>query len=183
MPPLPISLANASPSPKAKAVKAEHKNERAQANVAKQGRPTKFTQAIADEIAERLGNGEPLAQICRDDHMPGLTTVYDWQNARDEFSASIARAREAGYDHIAVDALGILDEQPERVVTVTGDDRSESRIDSASVQRAKNRFEGRLKLLAKWDARRYGYKLDLTTDGKALGLAAELEAARKRVAE
>jgi hypothetical protein len=147
------------------------------------GRPSTFTQKIADEIAERIGNGEPLAQICRDDHMPALRTVYDWQDAHEDFAASIARARDAGYDHIAVDALKILDEQPERVVTITGDDRSESRIDSASVQWAKNRFEGRLKLLAKWDARRYGDKLDLTSGGEKLGLSAELEAARRRTAE
>jgi hypothetical protein len=147
------------------------------------GRPSSFTQKIADEIAERLGNGEPLAQICRDEHMPGLTTVYDWQNRHEGFSERIARARDAGYDHIAVDALTILDEKPERIVTMTGDDRSESRIDSASVQWAKNRFEGRLKLLAKWDAKRYGDKLDLTSGGEKLGLSAELEAARKRSAE
>lgn len=147
------------------------------------GRPSTFTQKIADEIAERLGSGEPLAQICRDEKMPALRTVYDWQNAHEDFSASIARARDAGYDHIAVDALTILDEKPERVVTVTGEDRSESRIDGASVQWAKNRFEGRLKLLAKWDAKRYGDKLDLTSGGEKLGLSAELEAARRRTAE
>lgn len=147
------------------------------------GRQSTFTQKIADEIAERLGNGEPLAQICRDEKMPGLTTVYDWQNKDEQFAESIARARDAGYDHIAVDALAILDEQPERVVTITGDDRSESRIDSASVQRAKNRFEGRLKLLAKWDAKRYGDKLDLTSGGEKLGLAAEIEASRRRTNE
>jgi hypothetical protein len=151
--------------------------------MAKRGRPSSFTQGIADEIAERLGNGEPLAQICRDEKMPGLTTVYDWQKANEQFSESIACARDAGYDHIAVDALAILDEEPERVVTITGDDRSESRIDSASVQRAKNRFEGRLKLLAKWDAKRYGDKLDLTSGGEKLGLSGEVEAARRRAAE
>jgi hypothetical protein len=147
------------------------------------GRPSTFTKKIADEIAERIGGGEPLAQICRDDHMPALRTVYDWQDAHDDFAASIARARDAGYDHIAVDALTILDEEPERVVTVIGDDRSESRIDSASVQRAKNRFEGRLKLLAKWDAKRYGDKLDLTSGGEKIGLSAEIEASRRRAAE
>jgi hypothetical protein len=151
--------------------------------VAKAGRPSSFTQKLADEIAERIGNGEPLAQICRDDHMPALRTVYDWQDAHEQFSASIARARDAGYDNIAVDALAILDEEPERVVTLTGDDRSESRIDSASVQRAKNRFEGRLKLLAKWDAKRYGDKLDLTSGGDKIGLSAEIEASRRRAAD
>lgn len=96
--------------------------------------------------------------------MPGYRTVYDWQAANEQFAASIARAREEGFDVIALDALDILDQEPERVVTTIGDDRSESRIDGASVQRAKNRFEGRMKLLAKWDPKRYGDKTLIGSD-------------------
>lgn len=114
------------------------------------GRPSTFTQKIADEICERLGNGEPLAQICRDEKMPGLTTVYDWQNRDEQFSASIARAREAGYDHIAVDGLRIVDDLEE--------DPASRRV----------RADYRLKLLAKWDARRYGDKIDVTSGGEKI---------------
>lgn len=120
------------------------------------GRNSTYTDSIAQEICERLAVGEPLAQICRSDGMPGLSTVYDWRDANEAFAGMIARAREAGFDHIAMDALNILDEAPERVITTSGEDRTESRIDSASVAHAKNRFEGRLKLLAKWDPNRYG---------------------------
>lgn len=151
--------------------------------MAKRGRPSTYTSAIATEICERLGNGEPLAQICRDEKMPALRTVYDWQETHGDFFAMIARAREAGYDAIAVEALTIVDAEPERVVTVTGDDRSESRLDSASVQWAKNRVETRLKLLAKWDPRRYGDKLDLTSGGEKLGLSEQMLAAERRLKE
>lgn len=129
------------------------------------GRHSTFTQKIADEICERLGNGEPLAQICRDEKMPGLTTVYSWQNSRPDFSEAIARARDAGYDHIANDGLNIVDQVDE--------DPASRRI----------RADYRLKLLAKWDAKRYGEKLDLTSGGEKLGLSAELEAARRRAGE
>lgn len=132
------------------------------------GRPSTFTQKIADEICERLSNGEPLAKICRDDHMPSDWTVRQWADAgkpfvEDDgseisFAIAYARARDVGFDALAFEGLALLDEEPERVITTSGDDRSESRIDSASVQRAKNRFEGRLKLLAKWDPKRYGEK-------------------------
>jgi hypothetical protein len=125
------------------------------------GRPSTFTQAIADEICERLGNGEPLAQICRDDHMPGLTTVYDWQNGREEFSASIARAREAGFDQIAVDALKIADETMRDTVK---DERGNERPNSEWITRSRLRVETRLKLLAKWDPRRYGDKTLVGSD-------------------
>lgn len=97
--------------------------------------------------------------------MPTDRTVRNWAKADSDFSSAIAHAREEGFDIIALDALQILDEEPERVITTSGDDRTESRIDSASVQRAKNRFEGRLKLLAKWDPKRYGEKVQQEVSG------------------
>ena len=125
-----------------------------------------FTQAIADEIARRIASGEPLAQICRDPHMPGLRTVYDWMEARAEFAASIARAREAGFDVIATETLEIVDQIPERTNTEHG-----SKVDTGHVAWLKNRAEQRLKLLAKWDPKRYGDKL-------AIGGAEDLPAVK-----
>jgi hypothetical protein len=42
------------------------------------GRPSKYTDAIADTICSRLSNGESLAQICREDEFPSQQTVYSW---------------------------------------------------------------------------------------------------------
>ena len=55
-----------------------------------------FSQEIADKVCERIAQGEPLRQICRDDEMPAWRTVYDWLDAEPEFAARIARAREIG---------------------------------------------------------------------------------------
>lgn len=133
---------------------------------AKRGRPTKRTPAIERKIIDGLSNGTPLTVICRGEAMPSDGTVRSWMDADPAFSAAIARAREVGFDVIAMDALAIIDEEPERVITITEGERSSERIDSAGVQRAKNRAELRLKLLAKWDPKRYGDKLDLvSTDG------------------
>ncbi len=88
--------------------------------------------------------------------MPCDDTVRNWAAEDEKIARDIARAREAGWDAIAMEAMAIIDTPPERVITTMGDERSESRIDSASVQWAKNRAETRLKLLAKWDPKRYG---------------------------
>ena len=69
--------------------------------VKKTGRPSKYTPEIATEIAERLSMGEPLRQICRDEHMPEWRTVYDWLAKDDGLSTRVARAREAGYEAMA----------------------------------------------------------------------------------
>lgn len=117
------------------------------------GRPSTFTPEIADEICERLANGEPLRAICRDDHMPAWRTVYDWVDAHSDFATRIARAREVGFDAIAEDTVELIDEVPERTETQFG-----SKVDAGHVQWQKNRVEQRMKLLAKWCPQKYGDK-------------------------
>jgi len=133
----------------------------------KTGRPTKRTDAVVRRIIEGLTAGTPLTVICKADDMPGVRTVYDWMERDADLSAEIARARDMGWDAIAVEALQIMDADPERVVTETGEDRRESRIDGAGVQRAFRRAELRLKLLAKWDPKRYGDRTVLAGDDSA----------------
>jgi hypothetical protein len=72
--------------------------------------------------------------------MPGYRTVYDWQKSDEQFAASIACARDAGFDQIALDGLLIVDGVDE--------DPASRRV----------RSDYRLKLLAKWDPKRYGDK-------------------------
>ena len=119
------------------------------------GRISTYTQEIADAICTRLSTGEPLAQICRDDGMPGYRTVADWREARPEFAAAFARAREEGFDAIAESCLAIADETAHD--TIIGD--AGPRANNEWISRSKLRIETRLKLLAKWDPKRYGEKL------------------------
>lgn len=126
-----------------------------------QGRQSTFTQAAAAEICKRLSKGEPLAVICRDEHMPGLRTVSDWRAVNADFAAAIAGAREDGFDQIAADCLAIADETAHD--TIIGE--SGERPNTEWITRSKLRIETRLKLLAKWDPKRYGDKMQHTGDG------------------
>ena len=128
---------------------------------AKAGRPSRFTQEVAAEICERLAEGEPLRQICRDEHMPAWRTVYAWKDADAEFNAHIACAREAGYDAIAHDCLEIADETGNDTVATENGDRPNTEW----ISRSKLRVETRLKLLAKWDPKRYGDKMQTELTG------------------
>lgn len=125
------------------------------------GRPSDYTDEIAEEICERISTGEPLAQICRDDHMPALRTVYDWRDARENFSANIARAREVGFDVIASDCLAIADETSNDTKIGTNGD---AQPNSEWITRSRLRVDTRLKLLAKWDPKRYGDKTLVGSD-------------------
>jgi len=125
------------------------------AQPAPRGRPSSFSQEVADEICERLSQGEPLRQICRDDRMPAWQTVYGWKAAHEEFSKRIASAREAGFDAIAEECLDIADETAFDTVSTEHGDRANTEW----ISRSKLRVETRLKLLAKWDPKRYGDKI------------------------
>lgn len=119
------------------------------------GRESTFRQDVADEICARLSKGEPLTQICKSDNMPAVRTVDNWREARPEFDAAIVRARAEGYDSIAAECIAIADQTDND--TIYG--KHGERPNTEWIQRSKLRIETRLKLLAKWDPKRYGEKL------------------------
>lgn len=118
------------------------------------GRPTKKTPEVVATIANRLAEGEPLAVICRDEGMPNPATVRDWINSDEEVSRAIAHARELGWDAIAHSARA--------TARGLGDSKQD-------VQRDKLIIDTDLKLLAKWDPRRYGEKTTLEHTGEGGG--------------
>lgn len=73
------------------------------------GRQSTYTPELAAAICERLSQGETLLSICRDEAMPGLTTVKRWLLANDEFRTLYARAREEQADTLAEQALDVAD--------------------------------------------------------------------------
>lgn len=128
------------------------------------GRKSTFNAKDAAEIVERLSQGVPLAVICRDDHMPGYRTVYDWMDENADFSANIARARVDGFDMIAADCLQISDTPEEGEETTVKADGTIEKHTGDMLGHRKLKIETRLKLLAKWDPKRYGDSMKLVGD-------------------
>lgn len=61
------------------------------------GRPSLYSDELADSICERLCEGESLRSICRDEAMPGMATVMRWlaDPELEGFREQYAHAREA----------------------------------------------------------------------------------------
>lgn len=128
----------------------------------KGGRPSKYTPELVDAICARMSKGEFLAVICRDEGMPDPSTIWDWQQgdsdrARD-VSQRIARARDEGFDAMAREALSIADDGTR---DYSRDEEGGIAVNYDHIQRSKLRVDTRLKLLAKWDPKRYGDKVQL----------------------
>lgn len=121
------------------------------------------TDEIETAIIEGLSEGVPLRQLCRL-HGVSKSTVYNWIEADEAFAGRIARARELGFDQIAEEALEIADDSRNDWVKRERVDGSvDDGVDHEHVSRSKLRIETRLKLLAKWDPKRYGDKIDVNS--------------------
>jgi len=67
---------------------------------------TKFTEALGEEICDRIANGESIRKIAASDHMPDVATIMRWLDADVAFAHKYARARDIQGDYM--DAL-VLD--------------------------------------------------------------------------
>ena len=128
----------------------------------KTGRPYKYDPVIAARMCELLSEGVPLQEICRMDGFPAWRTVSDWMYRDEVLSASIARAREVGQDAMAERAYVEMYQEPERILSEGG-----GKIDPGYVQLVKARAEITLKLLAKWNPKRYGDRVALAGDAES----------------
>lgn len=55
---------------------------------------TSYTEEMADEICEHVGNGNSLRSFCEKDGRPTFSTVYKWLDQQPAFADAFARARE-----------------------------------------------------------------------------------------
>jgi hypothetical protein len=131
------------------------------------GQQTKYTEAIANEICDRLSQGESLLAICSDPHMPAEPSVRRWvlddqvdgDGTGAGFAAKYARARAVGYERLADEIVTIGDES---IVF-------EGRPDNALVQHARLRSDNRKWFLSKVLPKRFGDKVtqEITSDPNA----------------
>lgn len=99
---------------------------------------------LVPQICERLAKGEPLAVICRDIGI-SRRTVNEWRQTDEEIAAQFDEARDDGYDVIAA-----------RISATARGEHRKGKDSLTLVQRDKLVCDTDLKLLAKWDKRRYG---------------------------
>jgi hypothetical protein len=143
---------------------------------APKGSGSKYTEEIADQICDLVSNGVNLRKVCRMEGMPAWRTVYDWVVARPDFAARLARAREMGYDALAEEALEISNTPVLGQKQVMSDKSTYTTVEDMLGHR-KLQIETRLKLLACWDPKKYGNKVQLGGDAdNPVRIEAEVQA-------
>ena len=122
--------------------------------VTKMGRPSIYTDELADEICERLGLGESLRKICLDEKMPCLRSVMGWLRTKPDFLQQYTRAREIQAETQFDELIDIVDQNPELVHVLDKDGKPiEVKFDSTYVAWMRLRVDTR-----KWTASRMAPK-------------------------
>jgi hypothetical protein len=113
------------------------------------GRPTKYSQEIADAICEHITSGKSLRSICQRDDMPSTMTVLRWlaDESKKDFCLQYAYAREAQADAVFDDCIDIADNAT-----------------SEEVQQARLRIDTRKWMAGKLRPKKYSDKLTVAGD-------------------
>ena len=137
----------------------------AQTPAKKNGRPTKYDEALMDEILSRIAEGEYLRAICREEGMPSWRTIYLWLEQDEELSARFARARDIGGDAIFEETLMIADNPHYGHKSVESDKGAYVTTEDMLGHR-KLQIETRFKMLSKWNPKKYGDRQIIAGDAE-----------------
>ena len=128
----------------------------------KKGRPTIYSQELADEMCAQLAEGISLRTVCLAPHMPNKSTVFMWMRTNKDFLDQYARAKEESADALVEDIQDIADETPEVIR------KGAAKKSGALAQAQRLRVDVRKWAASKMKPKKYGDKVDVTSDGEAI---------------
>jgi hypothetical protein len=126
------------------------------------GRPTIYTEELAENICSQLAEGISLRTICLQEGMPDKATVFRWLRINKQFCDQYARAKEESTDAMSEDILFLSDGA---IAVIKGGAEKKS---SALGQAVRLQVDTRKWIMSKMKPKKYGDKLDMTSDGKAI---------------
>lgn len=134
------------------------------------GRPTIYTQELADKICERISSGESLRGICRDEDMPSCSTVFRWllDEEKKKFWEQYEKSRNVQAEIMFEELLEIADDGTNDWMEKERDGNTSYFINGEAVSRSRLRVDTRKWFLSKVLPKKFGEKIDVTSDGKPL---------------
>jgi hypothetical protein len=130
-------------------------------------------QRILDHVCDEIAKKRPLYKVLAEDEgMPSYSRFMAWRAESREVQDRIAQAREDALEAIVEEIIEISDESNhDPYIAHDAHGKPYAKIDGDCIQRAKLRVYAREKAAALLAPRRFGQKVDVTSDGKALAPA------------
>lgn len=146
------------------------------------GRPVTWTeelkQSAFEKIIDRISNGESLRSILQNadrTEYPSFPNFYKWLSENEGFDKQYVRACEVRAEIMFDEMIEIADDGSNDYMTVTRGDITYEQENREVTNRSKLRIDSRKWILSKMNPKKYGDKVDLTTNGHNLGATFERE--------
>lgn len=116
----------------------------------KLGRPSIYTEELAQEICKKLSLGASLRKICEEEGAPDLATVLRWVISRPDFCEQYRKAQEAKGEVLFSELL----------------DMAEADCDPRDVPHLKLKIDTRKWAISKMFPKKYGDKVETVHSGE-----------------
>lgn len=123
------------------------------------GRHSTYSTEIAKLICEEIvTSNKGIREICKNKDFPSERSIYTWLSKHQDFAQMYARAKK-----FQMEILG------EEIIQIADDNSKDDTLMGAThVNRARLQIDARKWIMSKLNPKKYGDKLDVTTDGEKL---------------
>lgn len=134
-------------------------SDEAQETRPKIGRPSSYSQEIADRICSELAEGKSMRAVCREEGMPSMQTVFSWLRTKPDFLEQYTRAKDEAADALVDEMLDIADEATNDWMEVHDKDNPGYRLNGEAINRSRLRVDTRKWIASKLKPKKYGDKV------------------------
>lgn len=130
------------------------------------GRPSDYTQELADRLCALLADGQSMRKVCENDWAPDKASVFMWLRTRPEFLDQYTRAKQEAADSMVDDMLDIADDARNDYMSVNDPDNPGYKFNGEHVNRSRLRVDARKWIAAKLKPKKYGEKVEHEHSGR-----------------
>jgi hypothetical protein len=141
-------------------IEAEEAENRRRRTILNKRNELPYTEALAQEVCERISCGELLIIICNDDHLPTMRRCKQWMSEHEDFHALYKESLNDRLDIFEEQVIQIADDASRDFKKVTRNGRTMKVLVGDAIARAKLRVEVRLRHLKAGRPEKWG---DTTT--------------------
>jgi len=133
------------------------------------GRPTDYTDRLADKICEKVALGQSMRTICALETMPAMTTMFRWLREKDEFRQQYETAKQECAELMVEDMLDIADNEAQEPLLVDGvpvivDEKPVMVTSQVKIQHSRLKVDTRKFIAAKLKPKKYGERIQHAND-------------------
>lgn len=125
----------------------------------------KDIESIFNYVCKEIEKGKALRNVLKDNNMPSTSTFYEWLDIYPDKAKQYARATEVRAEAIFDDILSIADQNANDTYV---NDQGIEVTNNDVIQRSRLRIDARKWVLAKLNPKKFGEKIDVTSDNKPI---------------